>query len=106
MGDPIAENAARALEDAGIPSLSDNYYRGHVSRSIDRQTMDTCDLIVGLTSEHAMRLLAMFPEYASRITCFPEDIPDPFGGSPEEYRQCLAAISRGITEMFFPEETL
>ena len=106
MGDPIAPNAVLALENAGIPSLSDNYYRSHVSRSIDRKTVDTCDLIVGMTSEHAVRLLAMFPEYASKITCFPEDIPDPFGGSPEEYRLCLAAISRGIAEMFFPEETL
>ena len=106
MGDPIAENAVLALEEAGIPSLSDNYYRGHVSRSVDRETMETCDLIVGMTGEHAMRLIATFPQYASKITCFPKDIHDPFGGSLEDYKRCLAAISDGIVDMFFPEETL
>ena len=104
MGDPIAEHAVLALEKAGIPSLSDNYYRGHTSRSIDREIMETCDLIVGMTNEHAMRLLTTFPMYASKITCFPKDIPDPFGGSLEEYCECLANIQRGIVTMFFPEE--
>lgn len=104
FGAPIAENAVLALEDAGIPSLSDNYYRGHISRSLDHETAEACDRIVGMTSEHAMRLLAMYPQYASKITCFENDIPDPFGGSPEDYRRCLAAIRREIDRMFFPED--
>ena len=104
FGDPIAENAARALEEAGIPSLADNHYRAHVSRSIDLETMEACDRIVGLTSKHAMQLLTMYPQFASKITCFPEDIPDPFGGDLETYRACLEAIRRGIDDMFFTED--
>ncbi len=104
LGDPISENAILALEEAGIPSLSDNYYRGHISRSIDHEIMESCDVIVGITSEHAVRLIAAYPQYASKITCFPEDIPDPFGGSLEQYKACLAAIQKGIIKLFFPEE--
>lgn len=104
MGDAIAENAVQALEAAGIPSLPDNHYRAHVSRSIDLETMETCDRIVGLTSRHAMQLLTMYPQFASKITCFPEDIPDPFGGDLEAYKVCLEAIRRGIDDMFFTED--
>lgn len=105
MGEPIAENAARALEEAGIPSLADNHYRAHVSRSIDLETMEVCDRIVGMTNRHAMQLLTLYPQFASKITCFPEDIPDPYGGDLEVYKACLDAIRRGIDAMFFPEET-
>ena len=104
MGEPIAENAARALEAAGIPSLADNHYRAHISRSIDLETMESCDRIVGLTSKHALQLLTMYPQFASKITCFPEDIPDPFGGDLEAYKACLEAIRRGIDDMFFTED--
>ena len=62
--------------------------------------METCDAIVGITSEHAVRLIAAYPQYASKITCFPVDIPDPYGGDEEDYALCLAAIRRGIGEMF------
>ena len=104
MGEPIAKNAVLALEAAGIPSLSDNYYRGHVSRPLDIETLKTADLIVGMTSDHAMRILAVYPQFASKITCFSHDIPDPFGGSLDDYRQCLAAITRELEAMFFSEE--
>ena len=100
----ITRVTTQALEEAGIPSLSDNYYRGHISRSIDHEIMESCDVIVGITSEHAVRLIAAYPQYASKITCFPEDIPDPFGGSLEQYKACLAAIQKGIIKLFFPEE--
>ena len=106
LGDPINPLAVEALEKAGIPSLSDNYYRGHVSRSLDAETLEACHLIIGLTGDHAMRMMAMYPAYASKITCFPEDIPDPYGGTAEDYDRCLGAIRRGIDDMFFPEERL
>lgn len=104
MGDPIAANAVAALEDAEIPSTPDNDYKRHVSRPINPEIMETADLVVGLTESHAVQLMSWFPRYASKITCFPRSIPDPFGGDLDDYRDCLAAITEGIREMFPTED--
>ena len=89
LGDPIAENAVKALEAAGIPSRPDNDYRGHISQSVNVEIMEECDAVIGLSGSHA-----------TKITCFPFDSPDPYGGDEEDYALCLAAIRRGIGEMF------
>ena len=104
MGDPIAKNAIAALEDAGIPSAPDNDYKNHISRPINPEIMEGCDLIIGLTESHALQLMGWFPQYASKITSMPRSIPDPFGGDLEDYRACLAAITEGIREMFPTED--
>ena len=104
LGDPIAENAVKALEAAGIPSRPDNDYRGHISRSINAEIMEECDAVIGLSGSHAMQLMSFFPQYASKITSMPRSIPDPFGGDLEDYRACLAAITEGIREMFPTED--
>lgn len=103
-GEPIAKNAVAALEKAGVRSLPDNCYREHISRRLDLETMERCDRIIGMTSAHAMSLMAAFPEYATKITCMPIDIPDPFGLDEAAYDACLAAIEKGIREMFFTED--
>ena len=102
-GDPISENAVLALERAGIPSEPGNDYRKHTAQPIDYALLQQCDLIVGISQSHAMRLLFAFPELASRITAMPHDIPDPFGGSLADYEQCLRALTAGIEEMFFSD---
>ncbi len=106
LGDPINPLAVQALKDGGIPPLSDNYYPSHISRPLNAEIMESCDRIIGLTGQHALNLMALFPAYASKITCFPEDIPDPYGGTEEDYRRCFEAIRDGIDRMFFPEERL
>jgi protein-tyrosine phosphatase len=103
-GAPIAPHAIEALERAGVRSLPDNPYREHVSRPLDIETVEACDLIIGMTGTHVMHLMADFPAYASKIHGMPVDIPDPYGGDGATYDACLAAIARGIAEMFFPEE--
>lgn len=103
-GAPIAENAAAALEAAGIRSLPDNDYRAHLSRNLTLEMMESYDRIIGMTSSHAMSLISAFPSYAGKISCMPRDIPDPFGGDEAAYRACLAEIERGIGELFFSED--
>ena len=100
FGEPISEKAVIALEEAGIPSLPNNDYKLHTSRGIDAETMRKAELIVGITSSHAMRLMAMFPQYASKITCMPKDISDPWGGSLDDYRECLSEISEGVGKIY------
>ncbi len=102
-GAPIAENAAKALEKIGVLSLPDNPYALHRSQCLDAETVKQCDRIIGMTGAHAMQLIAAFPEHASKITCMPRDIPDPYGGDEAAYDACLAAIEEGINELFFAE---
>lgn len=102
-GSPISENAVRALENAGIRSLPDNDYKSHISQSVTPELMQNCDRVIGISGNHAMRLISLFPQYASKISCMPHDIPDPYGGDLAAYENCLAAIRAGIVELFFPE---
>lgn len=100
FGEPISENAVTALKEAGIPSTPKNNYQSHISEGIEFETMKKCELIIGISSSHAVRLMAMFPQFASKITCMPEDIPDPWGGTLEDYKECLAKISEGVTKIY------
>lgn len=100
FGEPISKNAAEALKEAGIPSTPKNCYESHISESIELDTVKKCELVVGISSSHAMRLMAMFPQFASKITCMPEDIPDPWGGSLEDYKECLEKISAGVKKIY------
>lgn len=100
FGEPISENACIALEEAGIPSTVRNDYKSHVAREIDLETMQKAELVVGISSSHAMRLMVTFPQFASKITCMPKDIPDPWGGSLEDYKICLEEISAGVKEIY------
>ena len=102
-GAPIAPNAVKALENAGVLPHADNLYTAHRSQGLDPETAEACDKIIGMTGAHALQLMTAFPEYASKITCMPVDIPDPYGGNEAEYDACLAAIRDGLDEMFFSE---
>lgn len=103
-GAPIAQNAVAALEKAGIRSLPDNPYKEHLSKTLEPELMERYDRIIGMTSAHAMSLMVAFPEYASKISCMPKDIPDPFGLDEATYDACLAEIEKGIVALFFGED--
>lgn len=104
-GAPIADNAVQALEEAEIPSLPDNPYLEHVSKTIDDEVAEKCDLLIGLSDSHVFSLLSLYPTYASKITRMPSGISDPFGGDLDTYKECLAEIKKGIETLFFNEET-
>lgn len=99
-GAPISDGARHALLDAGIESTEDNPWQQHRAEQIDEEMMRRADLIVGISSTHALALISAFPLYAEKITSMPRDIADPYGGDDETYRSCLAAISDGIGELF------
>jgi len=107
-GSPISENAVRALENAGVPSRKpDNDYKSHVSRTVTAEMMEHADIVVGVTSSHAMQLMLRFPAYASKIAVMPAEISDPYGGNLARYEACLADIDRTLRAAFgfdFPEE--
>ncbi|MGN1346264.1 MAG: hypothetical protein ACI4V1_05730 [Eubacteriales bacterium] len=99
-GSPIAENAVRALENAGVVSRPDNDYKSHLSRNVTEKMMEEVAVVVGVTSSHAMQLMLRFPAYASKITVMPNEISDPFGGDLARYEACLADIDRALRTAF------
>lgn len=100
-GSPISENAVRALENAGIPARKpDNDYLSHISRTVTPEMLERADIVVGITSSHAMQLMLRFPAYASKITVMPMDISDPYGGNLTRYEACLRDIDRALRSAF------
>ncbi len=93
-GSPISANAENALAGLGITDFH------HISRNVTDELMEKADRVIGLTSSHANRLMLAFPQYASKITSFPVDIPDPYGGNSEDYDMCLQRIVYGLKIMF------
>lgn len=99
-GDPISPLAAAALEKAGVPSSGNHDYKNHRSRIITEEIIENSQRVICMSAEHAMQLMCAFPMYAGRVAVMPYDIPDPYGGTAEDYEKCLAAISEGL-EMIF-----
>ena len=93
-GAPISANAEKALEEYGIKGFS------HISRNVSAELMRRAELIVGLTGRHASQLIMNYPQFASKITAMPADISDPYGGTLEDYRYCLAEIDAGLADAF------
>lgn len=100
-GEPITENACKALEAAGIEPLPPRDYRAHRAHRLTAEDAACCDLLVGMTPEHALELMMRFPQIASRVRTMPRPIPDPFGGDEAVYRASLAAITDGVKELLF-----
>ena len=103
-GMPISRNAVEALEKSGVRATPNNDYPSHTARQISETDFLTCDLIVGISASHTMALMTTFPQYASKITCLAEHIPDPFGGALEDYEACLEKIRAAVGLMFFGDE--
>ncbi|MBR4934071.1 MAG: hypothetical protein IKZ03_06400, partial [Clostridia bacterium] len=66
----------------------------------DEDIMSSADLVVAITGRHAMEIMLRHPVHASKVAALNEDVPDPYGGSSEVYRRCLAEIERLLTESF------
>lgn len=103
-GSPIAHNAVLALRDCGLISTEFNNYEAHLSITVSREMMESARLVVGVTSSHAMALIMRFPDLASKITSFTQDISDPFGGDAECYKSCINKIDSALSEMFLKDE--
>ena len=99
-GEPISEGAKLALREAGILSTAENPWEMHRAERISDTIMKKSDIVVAISGQHALLLMACYPEYAGKIYAMPHDIPDPFGGDTVQYRECLNKIKNGIEELF------
>lgn len=102
-GEPIAPNAVLALEAAGVPAVPGRDYRRHTAHTLCVEEAERYDLLLAVSRRHALELLLRFPHLAGRIDTLGEDVSDPFGGSPEDYRRCLEQLARLVRARLFPE---
>lgn len=105
-GEPIATNAVKALELAGVESVPDMDYRCHTAHTLTAEEIEGYDLLVGLNGSHVMELLMRYPQAAQKIVGMPRSISDPYGGDLDVYAACLDEITRGVVELLFSGRTL
>ncbi len=91
---PMSKNSAKVLRENDVAFDED-----FISRQIDAPLVAKCDKIVGMTGSHAMSLMMMYPQFAGKIFAMPNDIPDPYGGDIEVYRECFCKIKSAIEDM-------
>ena len=100
-GEPIAANAVKALELAGVEPTSDTDYHNHTAHTLTTEEIEGYDLLVGLGGSHVMELLMRYPQAAQKIAGMPQSISDPWGGDLDVYVVCLDEITRGVQELLF-----
>ena len=103
-GDPIAQNAVLALEEANIAPVPEHDYHTHTAHTLTPEVAAQCDRIVGLSGSHVMGLLMQYPQFAGKITGMPKEIPDPYGQDLSVYKTCLAEITEGVKTLLFSAE--
>lgn len=86
-GDGVSEKSVRAAENYGIDISS------HRSRRIDSYMLENA-VFVCMTASHAQALLPYVDK--SRLFIIGEGIPDPYGGTQEEYDSCAEKISSAL----------
>jgi len=67
----------------------------HESQPLTEQLVRHADLILAMTRSHRQAVLADWPAAAERLklVCLDgSDVPDPVGGSAEQYRRCVAQL--------------
>lgn len=99
VGAPISENAAKALENAGVESAGRNDYLSHRALQFSKEDFDCCDGVFAISPSHAEALIMAFPEYAGKIRVL-GDISDPFGGDLSRYTACLSDITEALKTHF------
>lgn len=99
-GDEMSRNALEALLLCGTPEHPEMPYSRHRSRPIHPLHLQEADLVVGMSARHSEILQAAFPEFQEKITHFPFDIPDPYGGDRHAYLSCLAKLRQGVHMLY------
>lgn len=93
-GDAVSSGAVQAMAERGV-NIS-----GHTARRVNRSLIESFDLVLALDSGHKTALQSAFPQLSGRIFLLSEiagsaeEVADPYGGTPEEYRRTAAAIDR------------
>ena len=95
---PASSNSQKAIESKAF-SLKE-----HRSQELSQELIDQAYMILGMTTAHIQQLEFQYNNLPSKIFTFRHwlndneiDIPDPFGGNIEEYKNCLDSIEESIS---------
>lgn len=96
----MTPEAVRALEDADLPVPA------HASRPLTPDLLRQADLVLAMTPAHRRSITEMLPGPSAPPVLLLDPsggaVPDPIGGNPELYRDCLRAL-RAHLEARLPE---
>lgn len=74
----------------------------HRSRVVDGALLRSVDLVLAMTVRHSEHMQTLAPDVSDRIYTLGEfvglgaDVPDPFGGPVEEYRETFRTLERAL----------
>ena len=94
VGNPMSENAVKALEKKGIPVKTD-----HVAKQITTDDILGADLIICMTERHKMRLGCLPKVFTLGQLTGARDVADPFGKGEEAYETCLDEILADLEKL-------
>ena len=95
---PMSAQAQEVLREKGIDASS---FR---SSRLSVELIDSSDLIVTMGASHAEAICRALPDCASKVKrlldfCGGGDVPDPYGGSLDEYLACFDVLQTGVTQI-------
>lgn len=95
VGSPMSGQSVVALEEARIPAGD------HYAKQLTADMVEAADYIITMTQAHGDMIRQACPEASGKIRNYlpGQDIPDPFGGSLQSYRETLAALQRGLEDI-------
>lgn len=94
----ISTGAKAALLKIGIEDFS------HVPQNVSDELVRRADKVIGITKNHSAALIMAFPQFATKISSMPVDIPDPYGGSEKDYSECLEMIDKALDKLMSDDE--
>ncbi len=95
-GTSVSQNSVLVMQEKNIDISS------HISRQVTKEMIDEFDLVLTMTASHKQMLQAAFPKEKGKILTLgewageTEDVKDPYGGSIEDYRECMKQIARFV----------
>lgn len=91
-GAPASDGAIAAMRQLKLD------LRSHSSRELTSELIHASDLILCMTDRHVESALALDAAAAGRVVRLDDegDVPDPIGGSPQQYLQTAERIRRAI----------
>ncbi len=99
---PASQYAIQAAAQNGCDLSS------HIAKQVTEPLLEQADYIFAMTRGHKQMLERVAPQYRDKIfllNAYAEgnldaaDVPDPYGGSPEEYLQCFDVLQHSVAQI-------
>ena len=97
---PTNAKSMSALNDIGITNFT------HTSTQLTPNDIESCDMVLTMTSVHKIILKNAFPKYKNKIFTLNEkaygtdsDITDPYGKTQNEYNKCCLYIKGAVEQL-------